>query len=72
MHVQDSPHLQTFDEFQQDMDKGYYGEGEGQVKMCLPLCSVMRTLDKFPEYRDELLEMFNYKMENLINPHLWE
>ena len=54
------------------MDNGYYGEGEGQVKMCLPLCSVMRTLDKFPEHRDELLEMFNYKMENLINPHLWE
>ncbi|MBP5563337.1 MAG: hypothetical protein J6X51_04815 [Bacteroidales bacterium] len=72
LHITNRPHLKTFEEFQNDLDNGYYGEGEGQVKMCLPLCSVMRTLDKFPEHRDELLEMFNYKMENLINPRLWE
>ena len=71
LHITNRPHLKTFEEFQNDLDNGYYGEGEGQVKMCLPLCSVMRTLDKFPEHRDELLEMFNYKMENLINPRLW-
>ena len=34
--------------------------------------SVMRTLKKFPEHREELLEMFYYKMENLVNPKLWE
>lgn len=32
----------------------------------------MRTLKKFPQHQEELLEMFNYKMENLINPQLWE
>jgi hypothetical protein len=26
----------------------------------------------FPEHREELLEMFNYKMSNLMNPRLWE
>lgn len=66
------PPLKTFDEFEKDLKNGYYGEGEGQVKICLPLQSVMRTLEKFPEHKEELLEMFNYKMENLINPHLWE
>ena len=66
------PQLKTFEEFEEDIRAGYYGEGKGQVKMCLPLQTVMRTLKKFPEHRDELLEMFNYKMTNLINPQLWQ
>ena len=72
LHVTDRPHLKTFEEFLQDLKNGYYGDGEGQVKMCLPLQSVMRTLEKFPQHREELLEMFNYKMSNLLNPKLWE
>ena len=72
LHVTGRPHLKTFDEFQIDIQNGYYGEGPGQVKMCLPLRSVMKTLEKFPTHREELLEMFNYKMSNLINPKLWE
>ena len=70
--ITDRPQLKTFEEFEKDLNNGYYGDGEGQMKMCLPLQSVMRTLEKFPEHRDDLLEMFNYKMENLINPQLWE
>lgn len=66
------PHLKSFEEFEKDLRSGYYGDGEGQVKMCLPLRTVMRTLERFPEHKNELLEMFNYKMENLINPHLWK
>lgn len=66
------PQLKTFKDFEKDLQNGYYGEAEGQMKMCLPLRSVMKTLEKFPEHREELLEMFNYKMENLINPKLWE
>ena len=71
-HITDRPQLKTFEEFEEDLNDEYYGEGEGQTKMCLPLKSVMRTLEIFPEHREELLEMFNYKMINLINPQLWE
>ena len=72
INVTDRPQLKSFEEFEEDLNNGYYGEGEGQTKMCLPLKSVMRTLEIFPEHREELLEMFNYKMINLINPRLWE
>ena len=58
----------TFDEFMNDVNAGYYNN----VKMCLPLKTILRTLDKFPEHREELIEMFNYKMSNLRNPELWE
>lgn len=62
------PKLKTFEEFVDDINEGYYEK----VRMCLPLRTILKTLDKFPEHRTELLEMFNYKMQNLINPQLWE
>lgn len=40
--------------------------------MCLPLVSIKNILAMFPSKKDELLEMFNYKMEKLISPSLWE
>ena len=71
LHITDRPELKTYKEFQEDYDNGYYGSGAGQVKMCLPLQTVMRTLEMFPEHKEELLEMFNFKMSNLLNPTLW-
>ncbi len=62
------PKFKTFEEFEQDVKDGYYEK----TKMCLPLRTIMATLNMFPEHRKELLEMFNYKMEFLKNPHLWE
>ena len=72
LHNTDRPQLKTYEEFDTDCKSGYYGEGVGQVKMCLPLQTVVRTLEKFPEHKEELLEMFNYKMANLVNPKLWD
>ena len=72
MKIKDRPTLKSFQEFEEDLKNGYYGNGDGQVKMCLPLQTVMKTLERFPQHREELLEMFNYKMVNLINPKLWE
>ena len=72
LHKTGRPKLKTYEEFEEDCKKGYYGEGEGQVKMCLPLQTVVRTLEKFSKHKEELLEMFNYKMVNLVNPKLWE
>lgn len=68
LHVTGRPMLKTFDEFLVDYNNGYY---TGEVKMCLPLKSLLQTLDMFPEHRNDLIEMFNYKMENLIDPQLW-
>ena len=62
------PQLMTFEQFEDDLHSGYYE----RVKMCLPLRDIVDVLDMFPEHRLELIEMFNYKMVDLINPALWE
>lgn len=72
LHNTDRPKLKTYEEFEDDVKNGYYGDGEGQIKMCLPLKSIMRALEFFPEHREEILEMFNYKMTNLLDESLWQ
>lgn len=64
----DRPKLKSFEDFVQDVRDGYYE----QVKMCLPLRSLVSTLEMFPEHKEELVEMFNYKMDYLKDPTLWE
>ena len=62
-------------EFQRDYETGYYEreDSRGKVrKICKTLQTLLDTLEMFPEHREELLEMFNYKMSNLKNPILWE
>ena len=58
----------TFEQFQERQKSGYYND----VKMCLPLKTFLGVLAMFPEHKTELLELFNYKMINLINPQLWQ
>ena len=56
-------------------ETGYYEreDSRGKVrKICKTLQSLLDMLDMFPEHREELLEMFNYKMSDLKNPSLWE
>lgn len=62
------PRQKTFEEFQEDVANGYYDK----VKMCLPLKTLCQVLEMYPEYKDELLEMFNQKMEHLIDVNLWK
>ena len=38
----------------------------------LPRVGVLDVLEMFPEHREELLKMFDYKMETIKNPQLWE
>lgn len=67
--------LKTFSEFEQDLQHGHYEQADkrGMVrKISKPLQTLLDVLDMFPEHREELLEMFNYKMTNLVNPTLWE
>ena len=67
--------IKPFEEFQHDYETGYYEreDSRGKVrKICKTLQTVLDTLEMFPEHREKLLEMFNYKMSNLKNPKLWE
>ena len=66
------PRLMSFEDFMRDVNAGVYGEDDGKIKMCLPLKTILKVLDMFPDHRADLVEMFNYKLENLINPQLWE
>ena len=62
------PKLMSYEEVEADIARGYYN----QVKMCLPLRTIIKLFDMFPNNKMELLEMFTYRMENLITPNLWK
>mgnify|MGYP003309854328 CR=1 FL=1 len=67
--------IKSFTEFEADRAAGYYDKVDKngkQRKISRPLQTFLDILDMFPEHRDELLEMANYKMINLKDPHLWE
>lgn len=59
--------LKTFAEFEAEVAEGYYT----RVKMCRPLRTVLETLAMFPDKKEELIEMFNYRMDELVDPTLW-
>lgn len=67
--ITDGPKILSFEAFHERYERGYYS---GDVKLCLPIKTVLRTLERFSEHYDELLEMFNYKFDRLINPALWQ
>ena len=67
--------IKPFNEFENDYNSGYYEreDSRGKIrKISRPLQTVLDMLEMFPQHREELLEMFNYKMENLKDPRLWE
>lgn len=68
--VKGRPKLMSFSDFLKEKESGYY-EQEG-MKLCLPVKTILDILDAFPEHRDNLIEMFSYKMSELKNPALWE
>lgn len=67
--------LKSFSEFEYDLQTGYYEreDSRGKVrKISRPLKTVLDILEMFPQHREELLEMFDYKMIELKDPSLWE
>jgi len=67
--------IKQFEEFHRDYESGYYIREDHRgktrkINKCVQ--TVLDMLDMFPEHREELLEMFNYKMSNLRDPKLWE
>lgn len=64
----DVPNIKSYEEFLEDYNNGYYKE----TKICKPLQTLLDFLDRFDEHREELLEMFNYKLKDLKDPNLWK
>ena len=67
--------IKSFEEFQRDYDAGYYESKDerGKVrKICKTLRTFLDVIKLFPEHREDLLEMFNYKMSELKDPTRWE
>lgn len=67
--------IKAFDDFQNDLDNGYYNNKDhrGKVRtICKALQTTIDVIEMFPEHRSELIEMFNYKMTDLIDVNLWK
>ena len=67
--------IKSFSDFERDFQAGYYDREDARGKIrriTRPLQTLLNILDMFPQHRDTLLEMFDYKMENLKDPRLWE
>lgn len=60
--------LKSYEEFQEDLKAGYY---DAPNKICLPLKTACDFLDKFEAHKEELLEMYNYRLKDLKDPSLW-
>lgn len=63
----DVPSLKSYDEFVEDYNAGYYDS----VKMCLPLRTIVTFLERFSSHKPELLEYFNMRLNNMVNPSNW-
>ena len=59
------PNIKSYEEFLEDYNNGYYNE----TKICKPLQTLLDFLERFDEHREELLEMFNYKLKDLKDPN---
>ena len=67
--------IKQFADFERDLQAGYYNREDkrGKIrKITRQLQMVLDLLEMFPQHREELLEMFDYKMEKLKDPRLWE
>lgn len=60
--------LKSFEEFMEDFKNGYYNK----IKMCLPLKTFLDFITRYEEHKKELLELFNLKLSETVNPTLWQ
>ena len=70
-----SQQIKQYADFERDLRAGYYDreDARGKVRrITRPLQSVLDLLEMFPEHCEELLEMFDFKLEKLKDPRLWE
>lgn len=65
-HIE-GPAFISYEEFEQRYNAGKYGEKD----LSRPLKTVVEFLERFPQHKQELLEMFHYKLKDLKDPTLW-
>lgn len=65
----DVPNQISFDEFEKRYRSGYYNEPE--MRLCKTMQTFIDFMDRFPEHREDILQMCSYKLNNLVNPDLW-
>lgn len=63
------PNQISYKEFEQRYNDGFYNINGN--KLCKTMQTFIAILERFPKHKNELLEMFNYKLKNLKNPSLW-
>lgn len=63
------PNQIPFEVFEKRIKSGYYQNNN--LKLCKSLQTLVNFMNKFPENREEILKMFNYKLKDLKNPELW-
>ncbi len=61
------PDLKSYYDFKEEYNNGYYRK----IKMTTSLKSVIEFINYFKDKEEELIEMFNYRLIDLINPKLW-
>lgn len=62
-----TPNMKTYNQFEEDFINGNYDS----IGLARPLQTVVDFLNRFPQHKVELLEMFNYRLRDLKNPELW-
>ncbi len=62
-----TPNMKTYDEFIQDYNEGKYPHG-----LARPLKTVVDFIEQFSNRKKELIDMFNFRLNDLKNPKLWE
>lgn len=65
----DVPNQISFNEFEQRHKNGYYNQ-KG-MKLCKTMKTLMNFLCSFPSHREEVLKMFDYKLNILQDTTLW-
>lgn len=61
--ITDMPKWVSFEQFEKFKADGRYQK----IKLCKTVNTVLEVLDMFPDKKDELVEMFSYKMSDLID-----
>lgn len=68
LKIEHKKKLKSYEEFMEDYKGGYYDD----KKICRPLKTCLDFLRKYSEHKEEILDMFSYKMVELKDPTLWE
>lgn len=65
----DVPNQIPFEEFEYRLRNGYYKKNS--LKLCKTMQTFVNFLNRFPLHKKEMLDMFDYKLKELVDPTLW-